>query len=417
MKKNTQRTLAGRASGEGADSNVEFPARRRSFDGAAPPWAIKLILVFAALVCALVPFEVGFRLWTRYSHPKTVTRDRPLWYFAPTGSPSAADYVYPITKPANTFRVAAIGDSFTFPTHMQFDDVFPKRLERMLNLNAVDPSAPQALRAQVINFGRMGASSKSEIAILKRALDFNPDLVVLEITLNDPEPRNLHMERKKHPSKYSFGPMEITPETHPILYHWRSLGFLVQRFHNNGTLQAVIDYYRDMYRPDGRWTLFTRSLLKMKKLADRHGVPLVAMVFPLFYTPMDEHYPFLDVHHQITNYLDSIHVTNFDLLPSFAGMNPERLIVLPGEDSHPNEIAHRIVAESLYTFLDKQGLIPAGLRVTDRYASRGVRPVRLNSEAPQTPPHATSAQTPVVDGTSAVSDDSDPELDDSEAEE
>ena len=41
------------------------------------------------------------------------------------------------------------------------------------------------------------------------------------------------------------------------------------------------------------------------------------------------------------------------------GIPDERLQIRPGVDGHPNEIAHRIAAESLYAWLEKEQLVLA----------------------------------------------------------
>jgi lysophospholipase L1-like esterase len=334
-------------------------------------------MLFCGILLALLVFEIGFRVWLRVA-PKTVQRnDRPEIYYAPAGSASPSDFTYSREKPPHTFRIAAIGDSFTFPTYMHFDDAFPKRLERMLNLS---PDDEHPLRAEVMNFGHMGASTLSEVPILRHALDYHPDLVIIEVTLNDPEPRNLHQEREKHPEKYDFGSMVIDEHHHPLLNHWKSMGFLIQRIHNSRSLDAVINYYRDMYNPDGRWKVFTEAFQQLKQKADEHHVKLVAMIFPMFYTPLDDQYPFQDVHQQIAAYLNSIGVMNLDLLPAFRGLRPERLVVINGGDTHPNEIAHRVAADALYDWLETEDLLPEQLRIKDRYSRRGLRPHRVQDE-------------------------------------
>jgi len=353
-----------------------------------PPsdWFAKFATSMLGLIVAFGAFEIGFRLYTRYTPVREIKKDRPTVYYAPSDSTSPSDFRYAREKAPDTFRVAALGDSFTFPTHMQFDDAFPKRLERMLRLAS-------GMKAEVINFGQMGASAKSEIVMLERAVTYHPDVIILEITLNDPEPKNLHKERKKNPLKYNFGKLVITEEDHPLLFRWKSLSYLLERVHNNGTLDAVINYYRDMWKPEGRWETFTKSYLEMKRIADQNQIPLVTMTFPLFYTPIDARYPFRDVHEQISKFMKSIDVPNLDLLPYFEGMNPERLVVLPGEDSHPNEIAHRVATDALYQWLESTHLIPEKYLIRKRYYRRGLHPERTpaNSDYPLQSPEWDSA--------------------------
>ncbi|MCX6115883.1 MAG: SGNH/GDSL hydrolase family protein, partial [Proteobacteria bacterium] len=67
------------------------------------------------------------------------------------------DYPHAVLKPANVFRIAAIGDSFTFAPYMQFTDTFPKKLAQMLSLN------PGNRQVEVINYGVPAYSTSHEI--------------------------------------------------------------------------------------------------------------------------------------------------------------------------------------------------------------------------------------------------------------
>jgi hypothetical protein len=47
-----------------------------------------------------------------------------------------------------------------------------------------------------------------------------------------------------------------------------------------------------------------------------------------------------------------------DLRSHFQGIDVYRLQLIPGKDTHPNEIAHRIAAEAILRFLNQRHLIP-----------------------------------------------------------
>lgn len=334
-----------------------------------------ILLCFGTLVILLIFSEVAFRL-LKTSNPKVIAIDRPNSYYAPVNGATPADFKHEKIKPSDTFRIAAIGDSFTFPTHMQFDDVYSKRLERMLNLG------DSKLKAEVMNMGRMGAYSEMEVEFLKRSLEYKPDLVIIQITLNDAEPKNFLTESKKHPEKYAFGEFKISKNTTPLLYYWSSLGFVVSRIHNTQTVPRLVEFYHDMYRPGERWENFKVAFRLMKKISDENQIKIAAMIFPLFQTSLGEDYPFLDIHQQISGYLGEVGIPTLDLLPAYKDMDPQRLVVLVGKDSHPNEIAHRIAAEHLYKWLETNKMIPEELKISNVYSSRGLKPVHKTDFTP-----------------------------------
>lgn len=97
-----------------------------------------------------------------------------------------------------------VGDSFSFAPQMQYDDSFSKRLERLLNANATD--SPKSPRAEVINLGVPGHSTVHEVRTVEEALKLSPDLVLLQITLNDAELRPFNMEPVEFQRKFGKCP-------------------------------------------------------------------------------------------------------------------------------------------------------------------------------------------------------------------
>jgi lysophospholipase L1-like esterase len=240
---------------------------------------------------------------------------------------------------------------------MQFDDAFPKRIERILNL-----AHPGEKRAEVINFGKMGLSTKREVEQVARALGHNPDLILLEITLNDAELTNFHTEQKKHPGKFNFGEVKVTAENHPLLVHFHGLSFLYERLHRIGATGSVADYYVQGFKNPENRRVFQQSLSEIKALTDKAGVRLAVVIFPMFYTDIDDGYPFAEIHTMIHDDLNARSIQFVDIRSEFTGIPHTRLNVMVGKDTHPNEIAHRIAADAIYRWLLDQELIPAELK-------------------------------------------------------
>lgn len=96
-----------------------------------------------------------------------------------TNSTGQRDREYPLEVPEGTFRIAVLGDSVTFGENISsadklFTEIVEKRFE--------DENLP----VEVINFSAVGYNSSQEHRLLdQKVLQFNPDLVLVAVCLND----------------------------------------------------------------------------------------------------------------------------------------------------------------------------------------------------------------------------------------
>lgn len=315
----------------------------------------KVVLLSIGLVVSLCAVEVAVRVAGSVVKPTTWT-DRPYAFFLPSDSHSLQD-ADPHPKAPGVFRVAVVGDSFTFGPHMQLGDTFPKKLEQMLNTNV------GAQRVEVINRGHNGASTHVETELVKLALRESPDLLILEITLNDAEPRLLTPEERAA----VYRPKWLT---WPIFSWWKSLGLVAKRVHNSQTVRNYIDYHSKFFKDPETHATFATSLKQIAVQAREAKVPLVAVVFPLFDFPINEQYPFKETHEIVGRDLQAAGIQAIDLTRAYRNIPPERLQVIPAVDNHPNEIAHRIAAERILAVLAKEQLVPAATIPSHVYRAR-----------------------------------------------
>ena len=90
---------------------------------------------------------------------------------------------YSVEKPKNTIRILVLGDSVAFGTKVLDSEAFPVLLEEKLSQYFTDQHT--AISAEVINAAVPGNTPFQEYHDLQRSLLFNPDLVILQFTLND----------------------------------------------------------------------------------------------------------------------------------------------------------------------------------------------------------------------------------------
>ena len=88
-----------------------------------------------------------------------------------------------LKKSENTKRVLVVGDSISFGHGVNNDQTYSFYLENALNKHFADKN--EEISIEVINTAAPGNSPLQEYYDLKRGLAFEPDVIVLQFTLND----------------------------------------------------------------------------------------------------------------------------------------------------------------------------------------------------------------------------------------
>jgi GDSL-like Lipase/Acylhydrolase family len=91
-----------------------------------------------------------------------------------TNSRGLRDKEYPFEKPPGTYRVAVIGDSFTFGDGVHADEVYHAILEERLN------RLSDSLRFEFINFGLAAYDLLNYYGVIRaKAMAYDPDLILV----------------------------------------------------------------------------------------------------------------------------------------------------------------------------------------------------------------------------------------------
>jgi hypothetical protein len=164
---------------------------------AKPPLRVRLVVVAASVVFALLIFEVFLRA-VGYTYPVFYQPDeargyalRPGaagWYrregraYVRINSDGLRDREHEKTKPANTLRVAVVGDSYAEAFQVEQEKAFWAVLERRLG----ECPALTGRRVEVINFGVSGYGTAQELITLREKVwEYSPDVVLLAVTTNN----------------------------------------------------------------------------------------------------------------------------------------------------------------------------------------------------------------------------------------
>lgn len=161
-----------------------------------------LVLTLPALIVLVLILEIGVRwLFPVSDFPDTTFHPVLGNHFAPnqrgifirgpnreirseyrinsTGWNSPRDYRS--AKPADTIRVAVIGDSFIEALHVDHDKSYPVLIE-----NGFNKKSASKLSLEAYSFGHSGAQLAQYLNVLREvARDYRPDLVIINIVHND----------------------------------------------------------------------------------------------------------------------------------------------------------------------------------------------------------------------------------------
>jgi lysophospholipase L1-like esterase len=327
---------------------------------------IGLALTLVSVLLVLLVCEVV----VRFVFPTLKPSSRYDW--------SARHKGYPLSRSPNTFRIVVLGDSYTFGQGVEKDKTFPAALERLLNGMGAN------VKFEVVNLGFCGLNTMIEKQILSeyginpdtwspdpdyRGLAYQPDLVIVQYTLNDSSTswRNPG-QVKSFDDRFRTGEVVLRVNSgryslplpdgvdkfftmHSRLYlavfsgYNQLLGMLGLREAGKGAIDATLSRYQDNF--DG-WIWMNQALQEMSAIGRNTGTPVVMAIYPDMVRLSS--YPFVSAHKKVKSAAESYGIPTLDLLPYFQGKNEKELIATPF-DAHPNAKAHAIAAQAILEFL------------------------------------------------------------------
>ncbi|HLG19231.1 MAG TPA: SGNH/GDSL hydrolase family protein [Bdellovibrionota bacterium] len=245
-------------------------------------------------------------------------------------------------KPPGVFRIAVIGDSFTFGQGVAEGQRYTNLLETELN------RGPRPLRFEVLNFGRAGAQTIDHIRMLEEAVQAGePDFILLEWFVNDPEGKDTSMRPIPTPL---FGSSTLQTYLHPAsaLYYvanfaWRSFQERLGRIENYQ--DYMVRRFGDPNQADSREA--ARLLREFIELCRKHGKPLGIVLFPVIGPELRTGYKLAFLHERVLADCARDGIDCVDLREAFAEFPDARTLWVSRFDSHPGPAANRIAADRL----------------------------------------------------------------------
>jgi lysophospholipase L1-like esterase len=245
--------------------------------------------------------------------------------------------MYGPTDPGR-FRIAVIGDSYTFGQGLEPAERFTGVLESLLGP-----------RYEVLNLGVPGHRTGDALGELDQVLTFQPDFVLLQLYINDFERPEM-----KRPSPSPLLPAEWRGSIEQTSLVYRMLD---DRWAHLQSTLGMVDSYSgylerhlgDPASPDARASF--GDLREFFARARAHHVRAGAVLFPASDAmgPFGANYPYGFIHEQMRKVCVESNATCLDLFDLFAKLpNPETSWVTPF-DAHPNAATNRQAALLMLT--------------------------------------------------------------------
>ena len=240
------------------------------------------------------------------------------------------DKEYPVDK-TDARRIVFLGDSLTFGWGVEDNKTFATLIEE--DLNSKEPT-------EVINFGTGNYNTEQEVNLfIDKGLKYNPDKVVLFYFIND---------------------AELTPEksglwflgySHFISFYWSRINSLMNNLVPSKSFQ---EYYESLYDQDEQgWINARKAILQLRDICKENGIEFQVVLLPELHDVNNE--IFANVYNNLARFLGENNIDFLNLAKLFENHPNQIELWVSFDDAHPNNIAHRKIAESSLDFISNKG--------------------------------------------------------------
>lgn len=288
------------------------------------------------------------------------------------GLPHSPEYTIP--KPANTFRILALGDSVTHGVGIAPEYKFVRLLQTALQQRYPDSTI------EVLNGGTDDYGAEQELLWLQqRGLRFEPDLIILTVYMNDGRP----LERSNAITTSSFN-LLMSRSAAYYYYSQAVRGLLIQQ-------EMTQADFRFRYKDDfnaGAWINDPGALTELIRAADQdwglawteagmaamqdslaalfdfvesRDIPLLVSLTPVAVQVQAEVEPTGSIgdleqpQRELAAFTEARGVPLVDLLPMLRAHRSEALFF---DQAHYTIAGHALVAQALLAALDEHALLP-----------------------------------------------------------
>lgn len=275
-------------------------------------------------------FEIGKVVFTGERAPRSATPRRRYAIEYRINGEGFRDRDHSKAKPPETYRIACMGDSFTFAQGVHEPDSFVRRLQDELNAGKRSDEAT----VETMNFGVCGYSTRQErVCYEEFASAYQPDLALIAMVHND----NLSYQEEE-----ALGLHAEPTAAEKLFENFRRA---------RQTIKASTDY--------------SSCVAELKRLAEQCAKRSCRLAVVIFRDSDAPNWDALEA--QVTKGLEGSSIPLLNLRQALTRL-PFAVLKVHEVDGHPNEIAHAIAAGQIATFLRERQLVPRATTLTSKSA-------------------------------------------------
>ena len=340
--------------------------------GRRPSLAARIGVSLLSILITLGLVEAGLRVYilnltpeARQSRRPELLQDIPgsdrVYGLRPMVGPPAGSNSFGFRGPEvsqqkgpGTFRILMLGDSITYGNSVDWNQTFAYFLQQRLTGSEPD------VHVEVLNLGVSGYNSRQELATLRDlGLRFSPDLIVLNICLNDSDPvKHLYGLALKNETRFTrwsdLNIRTVVDWSYLLTLVKHRLIWLVDAYGGNLKLLNSPKLFLDTRVRETAWQDMKAAIREMHQVAVGAGIPMAAVIYPYrsqVGLSSEDRIPQQD----LLAFLGGLGVPALDATPAYQDA-PERMFV--DGFIHLSPYGHSRIADALRAFLAGNGLLP-----------------------------------------------------------
>ncbi len=267
---------------------------------------------------------------------------------------------------ANSFKIAAVGDSFTFGLGVRLKDTWPKQLEKKIK------SKNSGKHYKVYNFGVMGYDLTQNIENIKtNVLKIKPKLIIIGYCINDVGIFSREFTEINYFKGYRNFMKTGINIIDKILDHSKLYQFIKNRIYMKKTNKSFKkiekpkdarialkkgyhNYLEELYNTPQVVNKLKTKFLELSRVSKENNIPIIIALFPELKD--FDNYRFYKAHSIIKKISIESGFYFIDLFPCVKGYK-EKDVRLNSINLHPNPLGYKLFSDCIYKYLVKNNLI------------------------------------------------------------